>query len=103
MRARLLILNVFALWMAAVAAAHADPTDDFIRAEMKRQNIPGLAVAVIHDGKVIKASGYGVANRKTNEPVTPDTLFKAASVSKQLVAAGGGRRGTLPSGSPLAD
>lgn len=88
MRVRLVILNVFALWIAAAAAAYADPADDFIRAEMKRQNIPGLAVAVVQDGKVIKAAGYGVANLKTKEPVTPDTLFKIASVSKQFVAAG---------------
>ena len=51
MRNRFLKLHVFALWMAAVAAAYADPADDFIRAEMKRQNIPGLAVAVVKDGR----------------------------------------------------
>ena len=88
MRGRSLIVTVFALWMAATAAAWADPADDFIRAEMKRQNIPGLAVAVVRDGTVIKAAGYGVANLKTKEPVTPDTMFKIASVSKQFVAAG---------------
>jgi CubicO group peptidase (beta-lactamase class C family) len=74
--------------MAAASAAYADPADDFIRAEMKRQNIPGLAVAVVQDGRVIKAAGYGVASLKTREPVTPETVFKIASVSKQFVAAG---------------
>lgn len=42
MRRTLLMLQIVVLLMAAVAAAHADPADDFIRAEMKRQNIPGL-------------------------------------------------------------
>jgi CubicO group peptidase (beta-lactamase class C family) len=85
---KILKLHLVALLLAAASAAYADPADDFIRAEMKRQNIPGLAVAVVQDGKVIKAAGYGVANLKTREPVTPDTLFKIASVSKQFVAAG---------------
>lgn len=66
----------------------ADPTDDFIRAEMKRQNIPGLALAVVKDGVVVKAAGYGVADRRTKAPVTPETVFKIASVSKQFMAAG---------------
>ena len=68
--------------------AHADPTDDFIRAELKRQNIPGLALAVVKDGVVVKAAGYGVADRSTKAPVTPETVFKIASVSKQFMAAG---------------
>ncbi len=85
---RLLILQVAFLWLAAVAAAHADPADDFIRAEMKRQNIPGLSLAVVRDGKVIKAAGYGVANLKTKVPATPETVYKIASVSKQFVATG---------------
>ena len=78
---------LLAAWMAPTVAT-ADPTDDFVRAEMKRQNIPGLSLAVVKDGKVIKAAGYGVANRKTNEPATPDTVYKIASVSKQFVATG---------------
>ena len=85
---RILRLHVVALWIVSGAAAYADPADDFIRAEMKRQNIPGLAVAVVLDGVLIKAAGYGVASLKTREPVTPDTVFKIASVSKQFVAAG---------------
>jgi D-alanyl-D-alanine carboxypeptidase len=71
-----------------VGGASADPADDYIRAEMKRQNIPGLALAVVKDGVVVKAAGYGVAERKSQLPVTPDTLFKIASVSKQFMAAG---------------
>jgi D-alanyl-D-alanine carboxypeptidase len=80
-------LFVIAAWLG-VPAAHADPTDDFVRAQMKRQNIPGLAVAVIKDGTVVKAEGYGVADIRTKTAATPETVFKIASVSKQFVAAG---------------
>jgi D-alanyl-D-alanine carboxypeptidase len=82
--ARLLVLVVF----GGAVAAGADPTDDFIRREMQKQRIPGLALAVVKDGVVVKATGYGVADRKTAVPVTPDTAFKIASVSKQFMAAG---------------
>ena len=79
---------LIAVWLGATATVAADPTDDFVRAQMKRQRIPGLALAVVKDGVVIKAEGYGVADRKTAAPVTPDTVFKIASVSKQFMATG---------------
>ena len=87
MRLKLAAVHFLALCLAAVAA-HADPTDDFIRAEMKRQNVPGLSLAVVKDGKVIKIAGYGAANLATKAPATPETLYKIASVSKQFVATG---------------
>src|SRR5688572_24355285 len=65
-----------------------DSVDEFVRAQMRAQNIPGLALAVIRDGRVSKAAGYGLANRKTQQPVTPETVFKIASVSKQFIATG---------------
>lgn len=87
MRQKVLALLPAVLWFAGTAA-YADPTDDFIRAQMKEQNIPGLAVAVIKDGTVVKAEGYGVANTRANTPVTAETVFKIGSVSKQFLATG---------------
>jgi hypothetical protein len=51
MHRRTLTLPVVVLWAAAVAAIHADPADDFSRAEMRRQNIPGLSVAGVPAGR----------------------------------------------------
>jgi D-alanyl-D-alanine carboxypeptidase len=82
--AGLLALVVF----GGAVAAGADPTDDFVRKEMQKQRIPGLALAVVKKGVVIKAAAYGIADRKTAAPVTPDTIFKIASVSKQFMATG---------------
>jgi D-alanyl-D-alanine carboxypeptidase len=76
------------LFLAATGLAQADPTDDFIRAEMKRQNIPGLSLAIVKDGQIIKAAGYGLADRNLKIPATPDTVYKIASVSKQFIATG---------------
>ena len=86
MKTRAPIFFVVASLVAAVA--WADPTDDFIRAQMKQQNIPGIAVAVVKDGKIVKAQGYGVADLRTKTAVSPETVFKIASVSKQFIATG---------------
>jgi len=74
--------------LAAPLAALCDPADDFLRAEMKRQRIPGLSLVVLRNGEVIKAAGYGLADRKLEIPATPDTVYKIASASKQFIATG---------------
>jgi len=79
---------VLLLCLTATAIAHADRADDFIRAEMRRQNIPGLSLVVLKNGEVVKAQGYGFADIKRKVPATPETVYKIASVSKQFIAAG---------------
>ena len=73
---------------AATTPASSDQVDVFIKAELQRQNIPGLSLVVVKDGKVIKAAGYGLANIKLQIPATPETVYKIASVSKQFIATG---------------
>lgn len=77
---------LLACFLAAVTAVHADPVDDLIRAEMEKRHIPGLSLAVVHKGKVVKAQGYGFANLEHRAPATPDTVFQLASVTKQFTA-----------------
>jgi CubicO group peptidase (beta-lactamase class C family) len=72
---------------AAVRAEGADPVDEFVRAEMERQKIPGLAVAIVKQGEVIKAEGYGHANVEHRVPVGPETVFQSGSLGKQFTAA----------------
>lgn len=59
----------------------------FIAGQLAEQHIPGLAAAVVIDGDVVWAKGFGYADLGTKQPVTPDTLFVMASVSKTVVAA----------------
>jgi CubicO group peptidase (beta-lactamase class C family) len=54
---------------------------------MKAFNVPGVALAIIKDGKVIHAKGYGVRSLKTMQPVDENTLFGIASNSKAFTAA----------------
>ncbi len=66
--------------------AGADAIDDYLRVEMQRRQIPGLALAVVRNGAVVKLEGYGFANLEHDAPVTPDTVFELASVTKQFTA-----------------
>lgn len=54
---------------------------------MKRYGVPGLSFALINDGEIEWAAGYGLRAAGSSEPVTPSTLFQAASIAKPLVAA----------------
>ena len=55
---------------------------------MKKGNMPGLAIAVIRKGKTSWVRGFGVKETKTGVPVTEDTIFEAASLSKPVFAYG---------------
>jgi len=61
--------------------------DRIIPALMEKYEIPGAAIAVTKDGRLIFARGYGKADPQTGEPVHPDSLFRIASVSKPLTSA----------------
>ena len=53
---------------------------------MKDGDVPGLSIAVIKKGKVFLNQGFGVMNAATKEPVTDETVFEAASLSKSVFA-----------------
>jgi CubicO group peptidase (beta-lactamase class C family) len=53
---------------------------------MKRSGIPGMAVAVVHDGKVAYIKGFGVRDIRSGAKVDPDTVFQIASLSKPVGA-----------------
>src|SRR4026209_1269016 len=76
------LLRIIVLSLISASTARADKVDDYIRQAMQKRRIPGLAVAVVKDGKVIKAKGYGVANLETRTPVRPETVFELASITK---------------------
>jgi N-acyl-D-amino-acid deacylase len=60
--------------------------DEMMRNFMLENEIPGAALAVAKDGRLVYARGFGYANRKRREPVQPDSLFRIASISKPLTA-----------------
>jgi CubicO group peptidase (beta-lactamase class C family) len=102
MLARLLCLAPLTLFCTCATAAPTDPIARIeqnlppaqtlqgapaqtrtLAAEMARLHVPGVSIAVIRDGKIAWARGYGVASIN-GAAVTPETLFQAASLSKSV-------------------
>jgi CubicO group peptidase (beta-lactamase class C family) len=69
---------------AAVCSQQDAALDEFIQQTMKTWSVPGAAVAIVKDGKVIHAKGYGLRDVKNNLPVTTRTLFAIGSSSKSF-------------------
>src|SRR6266704_4966223 len=91
------LLSVKLIFSLAVLAAGLDSpiraqdaiatkVDDYIKAEMQRQHIPGLSLAVVKDGQIILARGYGLANVEHQVPVKSETIFQSGSMGKQFTA-----------------
>src|SRR6266481_1305064 len=57
-----------------------------IKEEIQQGHLPGFAIGVVKDGKLIYAKGFGVAKLGGNRPVTSRSLFHMASVTKTFVA-----------------
>jgi CubicO group peptidase (beta-lactamase class C family) len=58
--------------------------DAFVEEKRKEWKVPGLAIAVVHDGKVVHAKGYGSRDVERQLPVTPRTLFAIGSITKSF-------------------
>jgi CubicO group peptidase (beta-lactamase class C family) len=77
------------LLAAGTSSSPADlgmKVDAYVRGEIEREGIPGLALGVYRDGMMVKAEGYGLANLEWDVPVKADTLFQSGSVGKQFTA-----------------
>jgi N-acyl-D-amino-acid deacylase len=61
--------------------------DRTIAGLMAKWQIPGASIAVVKDGRLVLAHGYGWADRESRQPVRPESLFRIASLSKSLTAA----------------
>jgi len=65
--------------------------DRHITSLMNKYRIPGGAVAVAKNGKLVPAHGYGMADVEAHQTVSPDSLFRVASLSKPFTAAAIGK------------
>ncbi len=72
---------------AQTPARFATRVDSLVEAEMARQNLVGLSLAVIHRGHIVLERGYGFANLEHRVPATPATVYQSGSVGKQFTAA----------------
>ena len=79
-----LIVITFSLKVSANQLDLDDRIDRFITTQMKTHHIPGLALAITHNNQVLHVKGYSTANNE--RPVTAQTQFLIASVSKSFTA-----------------
>jgi N-acyl-D-amino-acid deacylase len=83
---RVCVLIAAAL-VAAPAAEQGDEIDAIVNEQMAAQQIPGVAVAVIRKGEIVRSRGYGRANVEHDVAVTDETIFQSGSMGKQFTAA----------------
>ncbi|MDE2776199.1 MAG: serine hydrolase [Chloroflexota bacterium] len=67
-------------------ATAIDLYDAWIRFTMRQKHQPGLALGIVYEGELLWGQGYGCADIATNAPVTLDTRFRIASISKTFTA-----------------
>lgn len=77
------LLLPFSLWSQIKEA----PEIDKIFSDWNKPNVPGCALGVMKDGKLIYSRGYGVANFEYNIPISDSSVFRIGSTSKQFTAA----------------
>ena len=93
MRLTLALFAMAALLPEGVAAQSAsdraalDSVDRYVRAELERQRIPGMSVAVLRGDSILLARGYGFANLEHRVPATDSTIYQSGSVGKQFTSA----------------
>jgi CubicO group peptidase (beta-lactamase class C family) len=59
-------------------------TEKLAQAEVEKGAVPGLAVAVVFQDRLVYAHGFGVKDTRTDEPIDADTVFQLASISKSI-------------------
>jgi CubicO group peptidase (beta-lactamase class C family) len=83
---RAVVPTLILFGLFSTASAQTDKVDDFIKTQMDLQKIPGLSIAVVRNGEIVKAKGYGLANVELNVPAKPETVYQSGSMGKQFTA-----------------
>ncbi len=91
-----IVCFLFVMLLVNEVYAQTDSIDIFLKKEMQQRRIPGLQLAVVKNGEIIKTGNYGLANIQDSIPVDSRTLFTINSITKaftgiaimQLVEAG---------------
>ena len=81
------ILIALLAGLAAPISVKGDQIDDYIKAQMRQLHISGASLAIVRDGHIAKAQGYGFANLELQASARKDTVYEIGSTSKQFTAA----------------
>ena len=64
----------------------SDSVDNYLQCEMQKLKIPGLSIAVVKNGELIKSKGYGLSNIELQSQAVPETIYQSGSTGKQFTA-----------------
>ncbi|MEZ5162908.1 MAG: serine hydrolase domain-containing protein [Fimbriimonadaceae bacterium] len=79
-------LTLIALAVSFCSISYADAVDDLVKSKMESQHLPGVGFFVVNPQNQITYRTYGVADVRNNDPYTPKTVHRIASLSKQICA-----------------
>ena len=87
------MISLLIAWLLGHAAGAPDraPLDSvvaYVNAELARQRIPGVSVAILRGDSVLLARGFGFANLELRVAATDSTVYQSGSLGKQFTAAG---------------
>lgn len=86
MRKTACLIATLLLLCCSVAEAAPDRVDAYIAARMKELHLPGVSLAVVRDGRIVKLGSYGTANLELGVAATEATRFEIGSITKQFTA-----------------
>ena len=84
---KLIALSILIITCNSFAQISEKQVDELVENTLKSFNVPGIAVAIVKDGKIVLSKGYGVKSIQTKEKVDANTLFGIASNSKAFTTA----------------
>lgn len=82
---------IFAFLLSSANSAFAQVAvniDEFVQKQLESQKVAGASIAVLRDGKILTAKGYGFENLENKTPASAETVYEIASLTKQFTAAG---------------
>lgn len=83
----LLCVSILIFSVVGLCQSNVELLDKYVESARNQWQVPGLAITVVQDGKVVFSKGYGVRELGKNEPVTSETLFGAMSTTKAMTVA----------------
>lgn len=87
-KAVFLCVSILVFSIVGLCQNNVELLDKYVESARNQWKVPGLAITVVQDGKVVFTKGYGVRELNKNEPVTTETLFGAMSTTKAMTVVG---------------
>lgn len=78
--------SILLTFCCSILANTTDCVDEYVLSQMQKKKIPGMSIAIIKNGEIVKVKGYGLANIELNVPATPDTVYQSGSIAKTFTA-----------------